>query len=87
MTFTNLFLAAIGNTVLIYLVKLSGSLASSLSGGGANFGGGGGVGSAAAGARNSAYQSGKEAKMIAGILKSKSKPSGEDGGSIDQSKV
>ena len=61
-TFQSVFLAAIGNLLLLFLLRYVSALASSLSAGGINIGSIGGVGAFASGARNSAAGSFREAK-------------------------
>lgn len=85
-TFKDLFIASIINWVLIYLIRLSTSLASQLSGGGAQFSTNAGLMSAASSTRNSVYQSGKELKMLRDLMKRPPKDGGS-GGSINDSRV
>lgn len=63
-TFTTVFLAAIGNLLLLFLLKYVSALASSLSAGGINIGSIGGVGSFASSAKNSASGSMRDARQM-----------------------
>jgi len=64
-SFTSVFLSAIGNLILLFLLKQVSALASSLSAGGINASMPGGIGSAAAGVRNFGRQSFRDAQGAA----------------------
>lgn len=61
-SFFSVFLAGVGNLVLLLLIKQVSAIASSLSAGGINMGGGGGLGSAASAVRNAARGTSQDIK-------------------------